>query len=75
MKYYEHYGKDFIVCLGQQLIGYACDGFWTSMDTFKDKQRLETLWGSGAAPWEAWETARNAAGANARIPSETPCIP
>lgn len=38
----------------KQLIGYPYDGFWTSMDTFKDKQRLENLWGSGAAPWEVW---------------------
>lgn len=34
----------------KQLIGYPYDGFWTSMDTFKDKQQLESLWGSGAAP-------------------------
>jgi glucose-1-phosphate cytidylyltransferase len=39
----------------KQLIGYRYDGFWTSMDTFKDKQRLESLWGSGAAPWEVWK--------------------
>jgi len=38
----------------RQLIGYLYDGFWTSMDTFKDKQQLENLWGSGAAPWEVW---------------------
>jgi len=36
------------------LIGYPYDGFWASMDTFKDKQWLETLWGSGTAPWEVW---------------------
>ena len=38
----------------RQLIGYPYDGFWASMDTFKDKQWLETLWGSGTAPWEVW---------------------
>ena len=27
----------------QQLIGYPYDGFWASMDTFKDKQELESL--------------------------------
>jgi glucose-1-phosphate cytidylyltransferase len=27
------------------------DGFWAPMDTLKDKQRLETLWESGRAPW------------------------
>ena len=39
----------------KQLIGYPYDGFWAGMDTFKDKQQLETLWGSGAAPWEVWK--------------------
>lgn len=39
----------------KQLIGYPYNGFWASMDTFKDKQQLENLWGSGAAPWEVWK--------------------
>lgn len=43
----------------KQLIGYSYDGFWAGMDTFKDKQQLETLWGSGAAPWEVWKTNGN----------------
>lgn len=40
----------------QQLIGYRYDGFWASMDTFKDKQHLEGLMASGAAPWELWRS-------------------
>jgi glucose-1-phosphate cytidylyltransferase len=40
----------------QQLIGYPYDGFWASMDTFKDKQQLESLYSTGAAPWEVWKT-------------------
>jgi glucose-1-phosphate cytidylyltransferase len=43
----------------RQLIGYPYDGFWACMDTFKDKQRLESLWGSGVAPWEVWKTNSN----------------
>ena len=43
----------------KQLIGYSYDGFWAGLDTFKDKQQLETLWGSGAAPWEVWKTNGN----------------
>jgi glucose-1-phosphate cytidylyltransferase len=39
----------------QQLIGYAYDGFWASMDTFKDRQQLERLQAGGAAPWEVWK--------------------
>jgi len=40
----------------KQLIGYTYDGFWASMDTFKDKQQLESLCSGGVAPWEVWRT-------------------
>ncbi|HZQ91927.1 MAG TPA: glucose-1-phosphate cytidylyltransferase [Terriglobales bacterium] len=40
----------------KRLIGYAYDGFWASMDTFKDKQQLEGLCSSGTAPWEVWKS-------------------
>ncbi|HEY6127053.1 MAG TPA: sugar phosphate nucleotidyltransferase [Candidatus Acidoferrum sp.] len=46
----------------QQLVGYAYDGFWASMDTFKDKQQLESLCTSGAAPWEVWKNNGNGNG-------------
>ena len=42
-----------------QLIGYPYDGFWASMDTFKDKQQLEGLCTGGVAPWEVWKTNGN----------------
>jgi glucose-1-phosphate cytidylyltransferase len=38
----------------KQLLGYLYDGFWASMDTFKDRQQLEALHSSGCAPWEIW---------------------
>lgn len=38
----------------RQLMGYSYDGFWASMDTFKDRQQLESLYATGAAPWEVW---------------------
>ena len=47
----------------KQLIGYPYDGFWASMDTFKDKQQLENLCTTGAAPWEVWKTNCNSEGA------------
>lgn len=59
----------------QQLIGYPYDGFWASMDTFKDKQQLEALWETGAAPWEVWKPTENNAKRPKAVPSETPCIP
>jgi len=37
-----------------QLMAYPYDGFWTSMDTFKDKQRLDDLNARGDAPWAIW---------------------
>ena len=40
----------------KQLIGYTYDGFWESMDTFKDRQHLESLASGGHAPWEVWKT-------------------
>jgi glucose-1-phosphate cytidylyltransferase len=43
----------------KQLIGYPYDGFWASMDTFKDKQELENLCTGGVAPWEVWKTNGN----------------
>jgi glucose-1-phosphate cytidylyltransferase len=59
----------------KQLIGYPYDGFWASMDTFKDKQQLENLWGSGAAPWEVWKSNHSKRVGAKAITSETPCIP
>ncbi len=43
----------------KQLIGYPYDGFWASMDTFKDKQQLDSLCTAGVAPWEIWKTNGN----------------
>jgi glucose-1-phosphate cytidylyltransferase len=43
----------------RQLIAYPYDGFWASMDTFKDKQELDALWGTGSAPWEVWKPGRS----------------
>lgn len=57
----------------QQLIGYPYDGFWTSMDTFKDKQHLETLYSTGAAPWEVWKTNSNR-GPMIPVRSEVACV-
>lgn len=34
-----------------ELLAYRYEGFWGPMDTIKDKQRLDTLAESGAAPW------------------------
>src|SRR6266404_1946313 len=37
-----------------RLMAYPHDGYWACMDTFKEKQDLEDLFGRGIAPWAAW---------------------
>lgn len=37
-----------------ELITYKYDGFWASMDTFKDKQHLGELYQQGNALWQVW---------------------
>ncbi len=36
------------------LVAYRHNGFWQCMDTVREKERLEELWGSGVAPWKLW---------------------
>lgn len=37
-----------------QLIGYRHYGFWSCMDTLKEKNTLEEHWQTGKAPWKIW---------------------
>jgi glucose-1-phosphate cytidylyltransferase len=37
-----------------QLMGYRHYGFWSCMDTLKEKNMLEALWEKGEAPWKTW---------------------
>jgi glucose-1-phosphate cytidylyltransferase len=39
----------------KQLIAVAYDGFWRSMDTFKDKMQLDELLKRGRGPWQVWQ--------------------
>jgi len=38
-----------------EMVAYKHSGFWSPMDTAKDKEYLEELWKSGAAPWKIWD--------------------
>jgi glucose-1-phosphate cytidylyltransferase len=38
----------------RELIAHAYDGFWQSMDTFKDKIQLDELVARGRGPWQVW---------------------
>lgn len=37
-----------------QLMGYKHYGFWSCMDTLREKNYLEELWNSGNAAWKVW---------------------
>ena len=39
------------------LMGYRHNGFWSCMDTLKEKNLLEELWASGKAPWRTQPSA------------------
>lgn len=55
-------GEELVVEPFQRLIAegrlraHRHEGFWTAMDTFKDKQTLDELCARGHAPWEVWRT-------------------
>jgi glucose-1-phosphate cytidylyltransferase len=37
-----------------ELTAFKHDGFWQPMDTLREKNLLEDLWGRGKAPWKIW---------------------
>ncbi|MBN2215315.1 MAG: hypothetical protein JW723_13840 [Bacteroidales bacterium] len=43
----------------QKLVSYSHPGFWASMDTFKDKQKLDDTYAQGNPPWEVWRKNNN----------------
>jgi glucose-1-phosphate cytidylyltransferase len=46
----------------KQLVAHPYDGFWRSMDTFKEKQELDDLYSKGMAPWQLWKRQGNGGG-------------
>jgi len=43
------------LAVNDQLMGYKHTGFWSCMDTLKEKNMLEDLWNSSKSPWKIWE--------------------
>ena len=37
-----------------QMMGFRHEGFWHAMDTWRDKQDLNSLWSSEKPPWKIW---------------------
>jgi len=58
---YINYGEELVVEPFQRLIkqerllAYHHQGFWQSMDTFKDKMLLDELQSNGEPDWEVWK--------------------
>jgi glucose-1-phosphate cytidylyltransferase len=38
-----------------QLNGFRHYGFWSCMDTLKERNMLDELWAAGKAPWKIWD--------------------
>ena len=39
-----------------QMVAFKHDGFWSPMDTMRDRSFLEQQWATGHAPWKLWES-------------------
>jgi glucose-1-phosphate cytidylyltransferase len=39
-----------------KVVAYRHTGFWSCMDTLREKNMLEDLWRTGNAPWQVWDT-------------------
>jgi len=42
-----------------QLAAFRHDGFWQCMDTLRDKEYLQRMWGNEEAPWRTWDADQN----------------
>lgn len=47
----------FLDCLAKagEVATYPHEGFWSPVETVRDKTWLNTLWSTGKAPWRVWE--------------------
>jgi len=58
---YIHDGEDLVeepfnrLIEKKELVSYKYDGFWGSLDTYKDKARLESMLSNGKGLWKMWE--------------------
>ena len=57
---YLHEGEDLVdepfrrLIADGKLMAHPHEGFWACMDTFKERQELEDVYGRGNAPWAVW---------------------
>lgn len=38
-----------------ELMSFYHDGFWQCMDTQREREKLQSLWENGTAPWKIWK--------------------
>jgi glucose-1-phosphate cytidylyltransferase len=68
---YMNAGEELVVQPFQRLVAegrlraHEHNGFWMSMDTFKDRQQLEDIHAAGNSPWEVWQGRQESLYANA----------
>jgi glucose-1-phosphate cytidylyltransferase len=48
----------------EKIISWVHEGFWTSLDTFKDKRVLDDIYSGGNPPWEVWNHSEYSKGRN-----------
>ncbi len=66
---YMHWGDELVeqpfqrLIAERKLVSWEHKGFWASMDTYKDKQKLDEAHSKGNAPWEVWQ--KNCGGSGA----------
>ena len=71
---YIQYGEELVyepfqrLILDHELIGYRYQGFFASMDTFKEKQMFDDLYSKGETPWAVWKTKFNNPSNNGIVP-------
>lgn len=51
------FSSTIIECVAQEeaVQTYFHEGFWSPVETVRDKTWLESLWAAGKAPWKVWE--------------------
>lgn len=51
-----------------EMMGYRHYGFWSCMDTLKEKNYLEELWASEKAPWKIWDDRHGKSCSSRKLP-------
>ncbi len=54
----------------RKLASLKHEGFWACMDTFKDRQMLQSMYSSGNAPWEVWRHGKEMEAETRAVPVE-----